>query len=106
MIAEMTAKMHKMPLGTKTESRLWSYMRLLLGLCPDGPEAFAEAKRAAGKEVPDMDVLKRYGEFEVWLRLEMTRNQTWRIDLRWALPFSIMSKMSDFFERKFSFYDR
>ena len=73
MIAEMTAKMHKMPLGTKTESRLWSYMRLLLGLCPDGPEAFAEAKRAAGKEVPDMDVLKRCGEFEVWLRLEMTR---------------------------------
>jgi len=59
MIAEMTAKMHKMPLGTKKESRLWSYMRLLLGLCPDGPEAFAEAKRAAGKEVPDMDVLKR-----------------------------------------------
>ena len=43
VVAEMTAKMHKMPLGTKTESRLWSYMRLLLGLCPDGPEAFAEA---------------------------------------------------------------
>ena len=59
MIAEMTAKMHKMPLA-KRESRLWSYMRLLLGLCPDGPEAFAEAKRAAGKEVPDMDLLKRY----------------------------------------------
>ena len=32
--------------------------------------------------------------------------QTWRIDLRSALPFSIMSKMNDFFERKFSFYDR
>ena len=69
MIAEMTAKMHKMPLAlaaaspsssSKRESRLWSYLRLLLGLCPDGPEAFAEAKRASGKEVPAMDVLTRY----------------------------------------------
>ena len=71
MIAEMTAKMHKMPLSetatsSKSESRLWSYMRLLLGLCPDGPEAFAEAKRASGKEVPAMDVLTRYGVFELW----------------------------------------
>ena len=29
--------------------------------------------------------------------------QTWRIDLRSALPFSIISKMNDFFEQKFSF---
>ena len=69
MIAEMTARMHKMPLteatSSKRESRLWSYMRLLLGLCPDGPEAFAEAKRASGKEVPAMDVLTRYGVFEL-----------------------------------------
>ena len=71
MIAEMTAKMHKMPLAasttssTKGESRLWSYMRLLLGLCPDGPDAFAEAKRASGKEVPAMEVLTRYGMFEL-----------------------------------------
>ena len=70
MIAEMTARMHKMPLtstatSSKRESRLWSYMRLLLNLCPDGPEAFAEAKKASGKEVPTMDILTRYGVFEL-----------------------------------------
>ena len=63
---------------------------------PEVEAALDEAVLAAAGE----DASKAVGVLHV-LGVEEAASieQTWRIDLRSALPFSIVSKMNDFFER-------